>query len=162
MSGGNGNRALLLNKCKPEKKLCDFSPVFSAVKRRLRGVLAAVQGVSASFLRDVLGGAPNGADACNQFTSINDCVNPQKWPTGVSCGFCIGADVQYKDPTMPKNAHCAGFEGGQPKECICPSPGIWCQGEQCAKGWNCVGGAGSGAAKCVNVFSEGRLLTLAR
>lgn len=146
--GGSGNRAVLLNKCKPEKKLCDFSPVFSAIQRRLRGVFAEIKTLSASFLNDIVGSG--NSDACNKFTSITDCVDKSKWPTGVSCGYCIGADVQYKDPTLPKDAHCAGFEGGNPKECICPTPGIWCQGEQCAKGWNCVGAVGTATAKCVN------------
>jgi hypothetical protein len=143
---GSGNRAVLLNRCKSYKQLCDFSPVFSTLKRRLRGMFGSTTDLSASFLKDMVGDA----DACNQFTNIVDCVDPTKWPKGVTCGFCIGAAVQYKDPTMPKNVHCAGFSGGEPEKCICPSPGIWCQGESCAKGWNCIGAVGTKTAKCVN------------
>jgi hypothetical protein len=142
-----GNRAVLLNRCKPEKKLCDFTPVFATAQRRLRGVFDTITDLSAAFLKDVVGNT----DACNQFTNIADCVDPTKWPKGVSCGFCIGAAVKYQDPTMPTNAHCAGFdESGKPLKCICPTPGIWCQGEECAKGWNCIGAVGTATAKCVN------------
>ena len=38
---GSGNRAVLLNRCKSYKQLCDFSPVFSTLKRRLRGMFGS-------------------------------------------------------------------------------------------------------------------------
>ena len=41
--------------------------------------------------------------------------------------YCIGKPVEYDDPNMPKNVHCAGFEGGKAERCICK--GTWCQGK---------------------------------
>jgi hypothetical protein len=115
--------------------------VFAGLRRRLRGF-------TGSLLGSIFGSSAT--DGCNKFTNIADCVDPTKTSPD-QCGFCIGAFVQYKDPTMPKDAHCAGFgSGGQPADAICPTPGIWCQGALCAKGWNCVGGAGSPTAKCSN------------
>jgi hypothetical protein len=135
---GNGNRAVLLNKCKENKgALCDFSPVFSGLGRRLRGVLAQPM----SFLAAIGSAA---ADACNAFKSIRDCVATHS--TGLTCGWCIGAAVKYNDSSMPKDQHCAEpSQPGQPATFVCPR--TWCQGEQCAHGYDCD--YTTGTATCV-------------
>jgi hypothetical protein len=117
-----GVKVYAINRCNDWKSaVCNFSPVFEAAAKLTTGTLGFASFLRANSglrLRRELVDLADPADPCNKFLNCSDCIGSHAGT--LSCGWCLGGDIVYKDGGKSP-FKCAGFEAGQPKDFTCTS-----------------------------------------